>query len=826
VQALEELLGQDALAAQLIDDLNAPDALAVRLTGAAGSGKSYVARLVAKRWREEGGDCVVAIGDDEHASRELYPLLSGLSRTPRDWAGLASVGTRSVVRLADSVAGGPGVGTTIFDLLTAAFRQQTERVLRPYSILERDVILDLKRLARRGRLLLVADNCHWWDGDSLRLLSDILSEDLRESIPRLQGVSALVVDTAEEQPVMARDAFVALTAKHVACTRLISRCTLAQFPAVLRAFGLEELPGGVLGDLFGVTHGHLKLAQQVAAYAEHSDIATLTASLGDKYLTTLVSARFASLGALQPAVSDLLVRSAILGLSFTEQDLMCIADAERVELRPLLERAESIGFIERSSGTIGFTHDVIRLAILVDESPSRLEALYAKLAECLAILRPGDFDARAHALQQAGESQRARDMRALSRVGQIRRGSAANRVLRRAAIEHPDDPDLTAYLAVIAQGYAAVGSGDYAAAVPNLRTPIAGESTLMAAERNYLLALCSMLLQTAAGAAEARAILSSWISDLGNEVAVELRFLLLLQQGQLISEMFDEARETERTLERRLLDRARYDPEAAAMLQVQNRRAGAIDVPEVADKRIRAAVAFFQRGTGDAIRDRLELFRSLTNLAAVELRLGRDEDAHIHAQEAERIVLESSESLHRLDVLANNVVLAGVRSGAIELSEAVSMQRTIVESRESEDRFLERCNLSAYLLLASDDQADAELEQLQAELHSRAVEESYLVYYCSALWAASAVLRGDREEAIRRHRDMEGLVNSIKWPCGPYVRRRQRLLADLLPVLGQVDSRVTADRVLLESHPEEIGVCWAYYGRLVPCVELSFWSDS
>lgn len=826
MQALEELLGQDALAAQLIHDLSAPDALAVRLTGAAGSGKSYVARLVATRWLEEGGDCVVAIGDDEHASRELYPLLSGLSRTPRDWAGLASVGTRSVVRLADSVAGGPGVGTTIFDLLTAAFRQQTERALRPYSMLERDVILDLKRLARRGRLLLIADNCHWWDGYSLRLLSDILSDYLRESIPRLQGVRALVVDTAEEQPVTARDAFFAMTSKHVACTRLIPRCTLAQFPAVLQAFGLEELPSGVVDDLFGVTHGHLKLAQQVAAYAEHSDIATLTSSLGDKYLTTLVSARFASLGALQPAVSDLLVRSAILGLSFTEQDLMCIADAERSELRPLLERAESIGFIERSSAEIGFTHDVIRSAILIDESQSHLQALYAKLAECLSFLRPGDFDARAHALQQAGESQRARDMFALSRIGQIRRGVDASRVLRRAAIEHPDDFDLTTYLEVIAQGYAAVGSGDYSAAVPNLRTPIPGESTLMAAERNYLLALCSMLLQTAAGAAEARAILNSWISDLENEVAVELRFLLLLQQGQLISEMFDEARETERTLERRLLDRARYDPEAAAMLQVQNRRAGAIDVPEVADKRIRAAVAFFQRGTGDTVRDRLELFRSLTNLAAIELRLGRDEDAHTHAQEAERLVLESSESLHRLDVLANNVVLAGVRSGAIGLSEAVARQRTIVESRESEDRFLERCNLSAYLLLASDDEADTELERLQTELHSREVAESYLVYYCSALWAASAVLRGDQDEAIRRHRDMEGFVNSIKWPCGSYVRRRQRLLDDLLPALGQIASPVTADRVLLESHPDEIGMCWAYYGRLVPCVELSFWSDS
>ena len=826
MEGIERLLGQDVVAANLFDDLHAEDCCCVRLTGASGAGKSYVARLVAKRWRDDGGYCVVAVGDDEHATRDLYPLLTGLSRTPRDWVGLASVGSRSLVKLADSAAGAPGAGMTVFDLITAAFRQQAERALRPYSTLERGVILDLKRIARRGRLLLIADNCHWWDAEALRLLGNLFSDELRAGISQLGSLRVLVVDTSGEQSVVAPDVFEMLIKRHVGSTRFLARCTASQFPAILEAFGLRNVPDGVLKDLYGATHGHLKLAQQVAAYSEHSDLARLASTLDTEYLATLVSARIASLGALQPAVSDILVRSAILGLSFTEQDLVCISGSEREALRPPLERAERIGFIEWSSGRIAFTHDVIRSAILVDESPTRLRALYTKLAECLAILRPSDFEARAHAFRQAGELQRARDMVAVARAAQMRCGVDGDRVLRRAAMDHADDPELLFFLTTIAEAHAAVGAGNYAAAVPSLRTPMAGESTVMAAERNYLLALCTMSLQTASGAAEARAILSSWIPHLRDEVAIELRFLLLLQQGQLISEMFEEARETERALERRLLDRARYDPEAAAMLQIQNRRAGAIDIPDTAHKRIRAALAFFQRGSGDATRDRLEVFRALTNLAAIELRLGHDADAYMHAREAERIAVESSEGLQRLDVLANNIVLAALRTGAIDPAQAAAKQRSIVESRESEDRFLQRCNLAAYLLLADAEEADGELGQLQDELHAREVAESYLVYYCRALWTANAAVRGDRDEAIRRHRAMEDFVNAIKWPTGPYVRRRQHLLNELLPFLEADVPRLTLDRVLLDRHPAEIGACWSYYGRLIPCVELSFWSDS
>ena len=827
MQTIEHLLGQDVLIRSILDEISQPDVRAVRLTGAAGAGKSYVARAVAQQWREQGGTSVVAVGDDAHATRELYPLLVGLSQAPRDWASVASTGGRSATRVVDTATGSLGIGGSIFDLLAVAFRQRIDRALRPYSTMERDIVLDLRRLTRKGELLLVADNCHWWDPASLNLVGDVLGDGLRESVPRLRSVQVLIVDTAGEQSVTAPDAFAALTSRTVSSSHSVARCTPEQFRSVLRQFGMQELPDDVDRSLFRISQGHLKLAQQIAAYAETADVQALGSLPSDQHLTALVAARFASLGPAQGAIADLLRRSAVLGLSFTETDLVCITGIAGPEVRGLVERAESIGFIERAQGRINFTHDIIRAAILTDESAGDLRTLYGKLAECLAVLRPGDFDARAHASSQAGDVNDARDMIALARVSQMRRGVPTARVLRRAVTDYPDDGHLLGYLTVAAEANELIAAGHYAGAIPMLSVPVTGETTRMAAERNYLLALCAMLLQTVGGAAQARAILQSWLPSLRDEPDIELRFLLLLQQGQLISEMFDEARETERALERRLLDRSRFDPEAAVLLQVQNRRAGAIDVPDIAELRIRAAVAFFQRGTADAPRDRLELFRSLTNLAAVELRLGRDDDAYQHALEAERVAVDSPEGLQRLDVLANDLVLAGLRSNAFDVAGAIARQRMIVDGRQSEDRFLERCNLVAYLLLAGDETATAEVDLLHDELVEREVSESYLVYYCKALWTAEPALRGDLTEALVRHRRMADLVRSIKWPCAPYLRRRQQLLDDLLvAAIGSGGAIPVHDRVLLDRHPDEIGACWPYYGRLVPLVELSFWSDS
>jgi hypothetical protein len=337
-----------------------------------------------------------------------------------------------------------------------------------------------------------------------------------------------------------------------------------------------------------------------------------------------------------------------------------------------------------------------------------------------------------------------------------------------------------------------------------------------------------MELQTAAGFVDALTTLTTWIPSVDGEPELRLRFLVLLQQAQVLAERFDEARETEAGIERELVGRARYDPEAAVTLQIQNRRAAAVNAPEIAERRIRQAVAFFRRGTNDTSRDQLELFRALTNLAAIQLRLGNDADAQTSAQEAERIALESPDLVRRLDVAASNMVMACYRSGSIDAGKAVARQQLVVDSPEgADDKFIHRCNLAAYLLLAARD-ADAaeELRRLEEELQSREFEESYLVFYCGALSVAQTALAGETEEALARHARMDAFVQSLKWPSAPYVRRRHRLLAERLPAVPHDGPRAAADRILLDAHPHEIGPAWPYYGRLIPCAELSFWSDS
>ena len=818
---LAELLGQREMAERVLVDLLDRGASCVRITGPAGSGKSEVARGVASAWLDGGGACLIAIGDDERSGRPLYPLLAALAGANRMWVEFAGKGTRGALEVASKVVPAGKIATSFWDLLQAAARQRAERVLKPYSTAERDVIVDLKRLARSKRLLIVADNAHWWDREALRLLDDALSPRLQEAVPQLANAAVLMVDTADEQPVIAPEAFALLSARSKPFTRRTARCTRPEFADVLHALGVSDpLPPDVLDALYGATNGHLKLAEQVAAYARRDGFRALVADREGDYAASLVAARVDSLGASSPEVRELLTRAAVLGLSFTEQDLKCITGGGPV--RALLDRAELIGFVGRDKDQIAFSHDVIRAGILSDQTPSQRRELYARLSECLATLRPADFAARAQASAQAGEEARTSELLALDGVARMRGGVPTSRVLAEAAA------DRLAYLELMAAASDAVAAGDFAGGSRRLRVAPAAETVLMAAERHYLSALCALEAQTRSGVNDALTLLGAWLATVADEPDLRTRFLLLQQQAQVLAEDFDAARATETKLESELVTRAGYDPAAAVTLQIQNRRAAAIDVPEIAALRIAEAVTFFRRPSGDRTRHRLETFRALTNLAAVQLRLGQDAQAQASAREAEQIALEDPEAVRRIDVAASNLVLARLRSGSIDAAQAAERQRLIIASPEgSDDKFIHRCNLAAYLLLAGrDGEAVGELNALEEELRTLDFDETYLVFYSRALGVGAAALAGDVEAARARHAALDTFVAGLRWPCAAYVRRRHALLPDWFSELKPELPRAAADRVLLDARPREIGPAWPYYGRLLPCAELSYWSDS
>jgi hypothetical protein len=829
VPDLSTLLGQDVQAEQLTAFLDSPACRVARLTGPPGSGKSYIARTVAQAWRERGHVVVVAEGDESNSWRALYPLVTGLSWTSHHWSGIARTGARSAVQVADTTTGGLGVGTTIFDLLSAVFRQRIERALRVYSVLEREVVMDVRRLARREQVLIVAENAHWWDADSLSLLGEIVSERLAEAIPPLQAVSVLQVDTAGYQTVLAPErfaGFVPLSEPHTVRTTAVSRDA---FPEVLAAFGLStSLPASVADAVYTATDGHLELAAQVALLVEHSGAHDAAAILSDDFVLRHMSRRLADLGQSSPDVSQLLVQAAVLGLSCEARDLTCLSGLTPARLAEMVERACELGLVERDGQRIAFAHDVIRSSLLSGQQPDQVRSLAAAFSRCLSILRPGDYESRAETFERAGDADEARDMVALAGVAKLRSGESLPRVVGWVETRRPADEPLGRFLDTVSAGYSAVADGSFAQALPDLRTPAAEESTRMAAERNYVASICLMEDQTTVGADRAAALLRSWLTEVSAEPEQHLRFLLLLQQAEVLADRFDEARATEALIERLLSARARHDPDAVLLQHIQNRRSAAINVPEIAVVRIRDSARYFERTAATSTRAQLELFRATTNLAAVELRLGRDQEALAHATDAERIAVSAVDSIPRIDVLAGNLVLAALRSGTMSAKDAVDRQQQVVESPEGQkDGFIHRCNLVAYQLLdRRDEDAQHELERLETELSAGELTESYLVYYSGCLNVAAAALRGDTGVAVDRHRRMDDLVASLRWPCAGYTRRRHQRIAELLPRLDTSMSRSSIDRILIDGLPDEVGPAWPYYGRFVLACELSFWSDS
>lgn len=825
---LGRLLGQDEVAGAIVEHLRNDEHGLARLTGPSGAGKTYTAELAGATWRDSGGRVLIATGDPVKSKRKLYPLLSGTSALPQRLQGLAVQGSRSALSVADVAVGTGGIGASVFDLLASTLRGKNERELQHLAPAERGIVTDIQRAARSRRLLLIADRAHYWDAESLDLLSEMLSPNLRSALPQLERLSVLIVDTEENQDVIAPMEFDRLTNARGVATWKLALVEKERFGLVLEHLGLDIVPDeDTLAALHDITGGHLKIAEELVADLNVGSDADLE-RLGRESISALLDARLRSLGSSGTDLAEILTRAAVIGATFALAEIKCLSEDTSFDIEEALGKGDSLNFVDVRSDTLRFSHEILRDHFLNTAGAPELRRLRRQYAQCLLLLRPGDYASRSALLLAAGELSQARELFALAAIAELRRGTPSDRALRDAFATFPDDTDLHLYLARIAKAYEAIASGNYDALGATLLTPTVGESTVMAAERNYLRALHSLESETAEGFAEALRILGQWQDEIDDEPELALRFLLLKQQAQVLNENFHAARSTEATIEARIVGRRVSEVSAARLAHVQNRRAAALNTPETAEHRIAESVDFFRRTSARDSGDAIEFYRALNNHAAILIKLSRDADALVAAREAERLLLDRPIFFPRTDVLAANLTLAARRAGAFSLEEAISHQREVLLSPEgSSDGFIHRCNLASYLLQASeDDEARELLGELAAQMERYAIAESYLIYYWHILSISAALVTGRLDQARTMHDDVEGFVSGLRWPNAPYARHRHSLLSELLSTVDPSESRDQLDYFILNRHPEAIGPGWTYHARLFPCCELSFWSDS
>ncbi len=286
------------------------------------------------------------------------------------------------------------LGGEYFGEGSGAPADSAEATLRMFTALRDQLV----RAAGDRRLVLVFDDVHWADRDSLRLLEFIA--------PRL-GDSPVLLVVAHRDP----DPSLATGAPLSRALGVVLRCAAT---TTLDLTGLDALevgelvaetlggepPGALVRAICGATDGNplfvRELARHLAATGQvvsrdgrwSSDVSTSELGIPST-VRLVVRERLSSMPA--PTVAVLQV-AAIAGASFELESVASVAGVEYEPGMAAVDEALAHGLVERVGGVgakYRFSHALVRDAVADTVNPSRRLQVHASLAEAIRVGKAG-----------------------------------------------------------------------------------------------------------------------------------------------------------------------------------------------------------------------------------------------------------------------------------------------------------------------------------------------------------------------------------------------------------------------------------------------------
>jgi ABC-type branched-subunit amino acid transport system ATPase component len=188
-------LGYDQIAADVARSLQAGPDLRV-IEGPPGVGKTSLTRGIGGLWELASGATLVAEGDTARSDVPYYPFRFALTGLPAGWRAFVPA-AEVAARAAEAVIGTYGILTSTVKGIAALRKRRRAALASLLTDPEQQIVHELRRLAQDKPLLLVADNLHWWDQESLDLLRRLMSPQLQAAHLFLSDLRVLGVETTE-----------------------------------------------------------------------------------------------------------------------------------------------------------------------------------------------------------------------------------------------------------------------------------------------------------------------------------------------------------------------------------------------------------------------------------------------------------------------------------------------------------------------------------------------------------------------------------------------------------------------------------------------------
>jgi len=830
VANLWEVLGYDETGARIAGALQPGDGVAV-IEGRPGVGKSWLARDIGSLWESGGGSTILAEGDSLKADVSFYPFGFAMSGLPSGWksAGPAITG---MARAGETLIGTAGLITSTIEALAKARGSRRRQRTVFLGNDEQAILYELESLARKRPILLIADNLHWWDAESLAFLGGVLDPRMWDSFPFLAELRVLGVQTPEPYQFVAnRAAHEALLAGKTSYYPL-PRIPREGFEDVLVALGADPRPSQEVANVIhSFSGGHLALASRCADRIALGESAVfLKAASTEEFLRRLLTDRIRSLGPIGKEAITMLQVAAILGLRFRRDEVTCAVETKEADTLKMLRHCRSEGVLEESDGLVRFVHDLYRQHFL-DFDPEQKVPIHERLAPCLRQLQPGDYELRCENALAAEQPREAFALAVQAALQSEREGRSWRELPPRVldALSAEESARVVERFLAARREMAGYRFRDCLNELDGLPRELPKS---LLAEVDYLRAMCLMSTRSESDRAEGRAILQAWTdySEVEPELGMRLLQLLLYGLTHLVDK--DSGRVLEGRIRQLLGDRTAFDIAAKDALYTLDRSSASLYQPDISIIRKREAVEYYGPTKDQSvIRRPVEYYRCLVNYGASLISNARYRDAIEKYGEVQDLVAAyAPDTFPRLDFPRMNQLLAEYRHQVVDAATAIQRQRQIVASLEAaSDPFYVKNALAVYLTLTGAFEESIEIfDQLEDELtSSRTSPEPSMVYLIGANRAATRFLAGDRTTAQAEWSSLAQVVDRIAYVFRPILIRRHELLAGTMAEMtDEAMSPRAFDECLVADGRAEFGPLWENFGRGFRMPEVEFWREN
>lgn len=788
----------------------------ITLTGPLGSGVTWALNKCSGRWQARGGAVLQARGDATAKGRSLFP-----------WLTMAMPGAKELARLEvlkDTISHSsraiPVIGQAASYLVQEVLNYKKRQLARRAMFLntqEQDILYVIQRCARQDRFMLVIDQIEDWDEDSLNLLTLILSGKLDELYPSL--ADALILIAGNEKTPSKLDFIPPDLPRNDFAIRLLN---LEEMRLALQAFGFPEMNSEDRERLYKITHSRLDLLSDVSSYFNKTGSLTLSTGWSDFY-TNLVKRRVEELKKHISDLESVLTAAAIVGETFTLNDIVCLTGAAIDSVTKTLSAATDEQLIIATGDIARFDSSDLHSYFHQAGAHEHIQ-YHGKFAECLRLMRSGDYEHRSYHLFLAKDYENAEICYALAVLAAIReyRALPSSDFL---CILSPSD-NISDYLDKMKNAFQAFKAdkiGDGLAILEQIEDFLPNE---LLAERDYLQAVLLLATSSAADYDKARQLLERWISfNKEGELWARVAQNLIMAQAQ--TGYLEQALQLEKELRTFYFKRQQTDPWALFGLNVLRRRSECLHSLISATQLLEKALAYF--GTSDPEflpRHPVQFYYTLTNLVGNLLASGRFEEASGKALELEELIKQhSSVPWPSLEVATNNSIIAHYLSGKLKADAAsILMEQIAKTSFESGDSFLLQNNLSVLLILSGKSKkARKILDSTYASLMKNKNPDVYHQYFVCTNLGALMLLDGDIADALSIIESCDEKIDQFYPAIRGTITRRQEFLKEIITAPPKIKP-AEFDNYLIKRYGMEVGPQWAFYGRGFLLTDIQFWT--